>query len=170
MLSQNMISHLNQQIDLEHYSANLYLQMGAWCTHRGFVGCGEFLRNHAGQEQQHMHRLFVYVSETGALPLLGPVAAPRADYADLGEVFQQTLDHERTITGRINELVESALQEKDFATFQFLQWYVSEQHEEEALFQRIVDMIKVIGLDGRGAYFFDKEIRKLTTPLAARQS
>lgn len=161
MLSNTMIERLNQQINMEHYSANLYLQMSAWCDHQGLSGSAAFLKQHAAEEMEHMHRLFRYVSETGALPLVGALKAPPAQYKNLAEVFKATYEHELEVTRSINALVAAALAEQDFSTFQFLQWYVSEQHEEEHLFKGILDKIDVIGIDGRGLYFLDEEIRKL---------
>ncbi len=167
MLSQTMTDRLNRQINLEFYSSNLYLQMAAWCDHKGYAGCAGFLKQHAAEEMMHMQKLFGYVSETGGLPLVGAVEAPPAEFADLGDVFRKTLEHERFITGKINDVVAAAFEEKDFSSFQFLQWYVAEQHEEEALFQGIVDKIEIIGLDGKGIYFLDKEIAKLAQNRAA---
>ena len=161
MLSTAMTDRLNHQIQLEQYSSNLYLQMSAWCDHQGYTGSAVFLREHAGEEMVHMHKLFDYVCETGALAQIGALEAPKSDYKSLGEVFEATYKHELTVTAAINQLVASALAEQDFSTFQFLQWYVSEQHEEERLFKSILDKISVIGLDGKGIYFLDKEIRKL---------
>ena len=161
MLTPAMIGRLNKQIGLEQYSSNLYLQMSAWCDHQGYTGSAAFLREHAAEELQHMHKLFDYVCETGALAVLGALDAPPSGYKSLGEVFEVTYKHEISITGGINQLVASALAEQDFGTFQFLQWYVSEQHEEERLFKSILDKISVIGLEGKGIYFLDKEIRKL---------
>lgn len=161
MLSQKIIGLLNRQINLEFYSSNLYKQMGAWCENKGYTGCASFLAGHAGEETMHMEKLFAYVSECGALPVLGTIAAPPVEYPDVASVFRATLEHERAITSAINALVAAAFEEKDFATFQFLQWYVSEQHEEEHLFQGILDKLSIIGVDGKGIYFFDKEIRKM---------
>ena len=166
MLSSTMTDRLNTQINLEFYSSNLYLQMAAWCDHKGYSGCAGFLKQHAGEEMLHMQKLFTYVTETGGLPVLGSIDAPPAQFGDLGDVFRKTLEHERFITSKINDLVASAFEEKDFSSFQFLQWYVAEQHEEEALFQSIVDKIQIIGLDGKGIYFLDKEIGKLTAQRA----
>ena len=160
MLSVVMIDRLNRQIQLEQFSSNLYLQMSAWCDHQGYTGSAAFLREHAGEELVHMHKLFDYVCETGALAQIGALEAPQSDFKSLGEVFEVTYKHELTITAAINQLVASARAEQDFSTFQFLQWYVSEQHEEERLFKSILDKIAVIGLDGKGIYFLDKEIRK----------
>ncbi|GHX80797.1 ferritin [Vibrio cholerae] len=108
MLSQAMVEHLNEQINLEFFSSNLYLQMSAWCEDKGFDGAAEFLRAHAVEEMQHMQRLFTYVSETGALPILGAIAAPRHDFASLGEVFRETYQHEQKITQQINKLAHVA--------------------------------------------------------------
>ncbi|SDH06258.1 non-heme ferritin [Propionivibrio dicarboxylicus] len=161
MLSSDMVERLNKQINLEQYSSNLYLQMSAWCDHQGYVGSAAFLKEHAAEELTHMHKLFDYVSETGALAVLGALKAPPAKYKSLGEVFKTTYEHELAITKAINGLVASALAEQDFASFQFLQWYVSEQHEEERLFKSILDKIEIIGVEGKGLYFVDKEIGKL---------
>lgn len=161
MLTSKMVERLNHQITLEQYSSNLYLQMSAWCDHAGYSGSAAFLREHATEELVHMHKLFDYVCETGAQATLETVKAPPANYESLGDVFKKTYEHELQITAAINQLVAAALAEQDFSTFQFLQWYVSEQHEEERLFKSILDKIDVIGLDGKGIYFLDKEIRKL---------
>lgn len=162
MLSKNMVSLLNRQINLEYFSSNQYLQMAAHCSYKGFDGCASFLRGHAKEELVHMQKLFDYVQDCGALPVLGTIEAPATEYASISDVFRKILSHEQLITGRINELVGAALEEKDFSTFNFLQWYVAEQHEEERLFTNILDKLAIIGEEGRGVYFFDKEVRKLT--------
>ena len=162
MLSNAMVDRLNKQINLEQYSSNLYLQMSAWCDNQGYTGSAAFLKEHAAEELTHMHKLFDYVSETGALAALGALKAPPAKYKSLAEVFKITYEHELSITKAINTLVASALAGQDFSTFQFLQWYVSEQHEEERLFKSILDKIEIIGVEGKGIYFLDKEIRKLS--------
>lgn len=167
MLSPTTIDSLNDQINLEQYSSNLYMQMSAWCDHQGYTGSAAFLRDHAMEELQHMYKLFDYVCETGALAQLAAVEAPPASYASLEEVFRLTYEHELKITRAINKLVANALAEEDFSTFQFLQWYVSEQHEEERLFKSILDKIAIIGMEGKGIYFLDKEIRKLAGGNAA---
>jgi|GEM_PF-37573 len=164
MLSESIVSLLNRQINLEYFSSNQYLQMAAHCAFKGFEGCSAFLRGHAREELVHMQKLFDYVQDCGALPVLGAIEAPKTDYSSVADVFRKTLEHEQFITGRINELAGAALGEKDFSTFHFLQWYVAEQHEEERLFMSIIDKLRIIGEDGRGIYFFDKEMRKLATP------
>ena len=161
MLSNNLIGHLNQQINLEFYSANLYLQMSAWASYKGLDGCAVFLRAHADEEMGHMQRLFTYVNETGALAKLGAIDAPPTEFDSITDVFSIIYKHECGITEDINRLVDAAFTEKDYSTFHFLQWYVAEQHEEEGLFKSILDKLDIIGTDGQGLYLFDMEIGKL---------
>ena len=161
MLTKAMLDKLNQQINLEFYSSNLYLQMGAWCNEHGYEGASAFLLRHADEEQQHMQKLFSYVSETGALPILGEIAAPQHEFKSLKEVFELVLEHEKFITEKINQLVEVSFAEKDYSTFNFLQWYVAEQHEEETLFKRILAKFTLVGDDQRGLYYVDKELAAL---------
>ena len=87
MLKTKMIKLLNAQINLEFYSSNLYLQMSAWCEEKGFEGAAEFMRKHALEEMDHMNRLFTYVSETGAMPILGAIDAPPHEFDSLADVL-----------------------------------------------------------------------------------
>ena len=161
MLDPKLVDKLNAQINLEFYSSNLYLQMAAWCEWKGMPGAGRFLRQHATEEMQHMQRLFDYVSETGALPRLGAIEEPRTEFGSVAEVFELTYEHEKLVTQRINELADLAFSSKDFSTFNFLQWYVAEQHEEESLFSGILDRIRLIGTEGQGLFHIDRELESL---------
>lgn len=161
MLSEHMLDCLNQQINLEFYSSNLYLQMSSWCEFKGLEGCADFLKSHAVEEMEHMNRLFTYVNETGGLARLGQVDAPPFEFESITDVFQQTLDHEKHVTGKINHLARTSRDENDFSTLNFLQWYVAEQHEEERLFRSILDKIEMIGLTGNGLFLIDQEVAKL---------
>ena len=167
MLKETIVERLNAQINLEFYSSVLYLQMSSWCESKGLGGCSGFLRRHAAEEMEHMHRLFGYVNETGAMVKIGAIEAPPEDFKDVTEVFRQTLAHEIEVTQSINELVAATFEAKDYSTFQFLQWYVAEQHEEERLFRGILDKIELIDLSGRGLFLFDKEIEALDVAPAA---
>ncbi len=161
MLNQAITNKLNEQINLEFYSSNLYLQMSAWCANKGYDGAAAFLLDHADEERSHMQKLFDYVSETGGLPLLGAIAAPKTEFNSLREVFEATMAHEKIVTAKINELVELTFANKDYATFNFLQWYVSEQHEEEHLFQSILDKFAIVGEEGKALYLLDKDLSAL---------
>lgn len=161
MLKPAMIEKLNEQINLEFYSSNLYLQMSAWCEEKGFEGAAEFMRKHALEEMDHMTRLFTYVSETGALPILGAIDAPPHEFSSLADVFEKTYQHECHITERINALAHNAFSNQDYSTFNFLQWYVAEQHEEETLFKSVLDKINLVGHDGHALFFVDKDLAKM---------
>tara|TARA_B110000046_G_C12958508_1_gene383384 strand:- start:629 stop:1126 length:498 start_codon:yes stop_codon:yes gene_type:complete len=158
MLKQEILKKLNVQINLEHFSSNLYLSMSSWCKAKGLDGAAGFLIDHSNEELGHMHKLFNYINETGGQAIVSGIGSPENKFKDLKDVFEQTYKHEKYITAKINELVEFTLNQKDYATFNFLQWYVREQHEEEALFNGILDKIDIIGLEGRGLYIVDKEI------------
>ena len=162
MLSDKMLDKLNEQINVEFYSSNLYLQMSSWCESQGLEGCATFLQEHAAEEMQHMQRLFTYVNECGALAKIGAIEAPPTDFESIDQVFETTLEHERYVTRKINELADVAFQQKDYSTFNFLQWYVAEQHEEEKLFNTILDKIRIIGTEGRGLYHFDEQLRQMS--------
>ena len=170
MLSEKMVTCLNEQINLEFYSSNLYLQMSSWCEAKGLEGCSTFLRSHATEEMTHMQRLFTYVNETGAMAILGQIDAPPTEFQSIVEVFRSTYEHECLVTRKINELADTAFGEKDYSTFNFLQWYVAEQHEEEALFKSILDKIEIIGTDGKGLFFIDQEIGRMTNGRTAAPS
>lgn len=158
MLSEKLLKKLNTQVTLEFFSSNLYLQMSAWCDNKGLSGSAKFLRAHAAEEMEHMQKIFDYIQDTGSLAILDAIEKPEVEYANLKDIFAQTYQHEKMITQQINELVDIALSEKDYSTFNFLQWYVAEQHEEEKLFKSILDKITIIGLEGRGLFMIDREI------------
>ncbi|MCW2254516.1 ferritin [Providencia alcalifaciens] len=162
MLTNDMISKLNEQLNLEFYSANLYLQMSAWCSDKGYEGAAAFLKAHSQEEMEHMQRLFDYLSDTGALPLLGQIAAPPIAFESIADVFTRTYEHEQYITGEINKLAHLAMTTQDYSTFNFLQWYVSEQHEEEKLFKSILDKLDMVGESGKALFLLDKDLKNMS--------
>lgn len=162
MLSKKIQSALNNQIAQEGYASSYYLSMASWCDHEGLQGAASFLYKHADQEKEHMMKLFRYVNDAGGHAIAPAVKEPPHTYKNISNVFELILQHEQAVTKAINTLVEQCLNEKDFSTFNFLQWYVAEQHEEERLFKSILDMIKIAGLEGRGLFLIDKEIGKLS--------
>ena len=161
MLSEKLLKKLNDQVTLEFFSSNLYLQMSAWCEHKGLNGSARFLKTHANEEMAHMHKIFDYIQDTGSLAIIEQIEKPISNFKDVKDVFERTYKHEKMITAQINEIVDLALTEKDYSTFNFLQWYVAEQHEEEKLFKSILDKFEIIGLDGRGLFMIDREIGSL---------
>ncbi|MDX6914615.1 non-heme ferritin [Pectobacterium carotovorum] len=167
MLKKEMIQKLNEQLNLEFYSANLYLQMSAWCGDKGFEGASSFLKIHSQEEMQHMQRLFDYLDDTGSLPVLGAIAAPPIDFDSLADVFKQTYEHEQLITAKINELAHAAMALQDYSTFNFLQWYVAEQHEEEKLFRSILDKLALVKASEGGLFFIDQDLKKMSAAPSA---
>jgi ferritin len=117
-----------------------------------------------------MYKLFDYVNETGAMARVGPLETPKAEFASILDVFKLTLEHEQFVTGKINDLTDVALSEKDFSTFNFLQWYVAEQHEEEALFKSIIDKLELVGTEGKGIFLLDREMSTMHAAPAAAES
>lgn len=161
MLSSSMLEKLNSQINLEFYSSNMYLQMSSWAESKGFEGCATFLSKHADEEMEHMKRLFTYVNETGSMARIGTIAAPIEEFDSIKDLFEKVYEHECLITKEINGLAHAAFTNQDYSTFNFLQWYVGEQHEEEKLFKGILDKIDIIGEDGKGLFFIDKEVGQM---------
>ncbi len=170
MLSNKMIQKLNEQITVEFYSANFYLQMSSWCAFHSLESCSDFLRMHSQEEMEHMFRLFDYINDTGAQAKLEAINKPPHEFENVKQLFEATYAHEQFVTKKINELAEVAFSEKDFSTFSFLQWYVAEQHEEEKLFKSIVDRIDIIGLEGRGLYDLELEIQKIKSSKTKKAS
>jgi ferritin len=160
MLNESVLRLLNDQIEHEYYSVNLYLAMGSWANAKGLRGSAAFFEKHSGEEMIHMRKLFDYVNATGAQAIVPAVPKPPESFGSLREVFRSTLEHEMFITGKINALVDECLRLKDYSTFNFLQWYVAEQHEEENLFRSVIDLLELVGTEGRGVFFADKEIGK----------
>lgn len=158
MLKTEMVEKLNEQMNLELYSFLLYQQMSAWCSYHSFEGAAAFLNRHAQEEKGHMQRLFDYLTDTGNLPQIKTVPSPFAEYGSLEELFRATYQHEQLITQKINELAHVAMTSQDYPAFNFLQWYVSEQHEEEKLFKSIMDKLALAGKSGEGLYLIDKEL------------
>lgn len=158
MLKLEMIEKLNEQMNLELYFLLLYQQMSAWCSYYTFEGAAAFLRCYAQEEMTHMQRLFDYLTDTGNLLRINTVEFLFAEYFLLDELFQETYKHEQLITQKINELAYAAMTNQDYLTFNFLQWYVFEQHEEEKLFKLIIDKLSLAGKSGEGLYFIDKEL------------
>lgn len=161
MLDPRIADLLNAQLGRELYSANLYRQMAAWCDHQGLAGSAAFLDAQAADEDDHFRRLYRYLRETGSRALVPAVPAPPGAWADLAAVFHDALAHEQGITAAINALYKAAFDAGDFATVTFLQWFTSEQHEEERLLRTVLDKLRIIGADAKGLYWIDREIGKL---------
>ncbi len=161
MLKENIVQKLNEQVNLEMYSSNIYLSMSAWCANKGLKGSADFLLRHSKEELSHAYKLFDYINEAGENAKIGAIAEPMSEFVSLRDVFERTYKHELIVSKSIFDLVDFSLSNKDYSTFNFLQWYVAEQHEEEKLFKEILDKIDIVGMEGRGLFMLDKEIGQL---------
>jgi len=158
MISKTIEKALNKQIAEEAYASYYYLAIASWCDKSGLPGSAKFMYAQSEEEKTHMIKLFVYINETGGHAITPAIKQPPLEYISVQNIIELVLEHERTITRYINDLVELCLKEKDFGTFTFLQWYVSEQHEEKRLFTGLLDKIKALGNDTGAMYWIDKEL------------
>lgn len=162
MLSKNIETVLNTQIRIEAESSQVYLSMACWAEVQGFAGIAQFMFLQSDEERAHMLKLVKYVNERGGHALITELKTPKTSYGTFKEMFEELYQHELFVSNSINELVHISLQEKDYATHNFLQWYVAEQIEEEAQAKNILDKINLIGDDKGGLYLFDRDIQQMT--------
>ncbi len=163
MRNESIENILNEQIDKEAYSSQLYLSMAVWADGQGMSGVSTFMYTHAEEERGHMLKLVRFVAERGGNVIVPAVEQPPVDFKTIRGMFETLLDHEIMVTESINEIVFLTLQEKDYTTHNFMQWFVSEQMEEEALARTILDKLTLIGdQPGGGLYEFDKDIAKIS--------
>ena len=167
MLLEKIEQALNEQIKIEAESSQVYLSMASWAEIQGFEGVASFMYMHSDEERMHMLKLAKFVNERGGHAKVSALQAPPDSFGSFKEMFQTLFDHEVMVSQKINDLVDITLTEKDYATHNFLQWYVSEQIEEEALARNILDKINLIGDDKGGLYLFDNDVKLLTanTPI-----
>ena len=151
-------SALNDQIKKEASSSQYYLSMASWAETNGLNGTASFMYTHSDEERFHMLKLVKFVNERGGRAIVPQLDAPPMDFKNLKNVFESLLEHEIGVTESINNLVDICLQEKDYTTHNFVQWYVSEQLEEEALARTILDKLNLIGTDAGGMYMFDRDL------------
>jgi ferritin len=162
MISEKVEAALNNQIVLEGQSSQFYLAMASWAENKGFGGTCEFLYRQADEERTHMLKLVRYVNERGGTAIISQLNSPPKDFETLINVFRLLLSHELNITAKINDIVHVCLEERDYTTHNFMQWFLSEQIEEEATARSIMDRINLIGNDKGGLYLFDRDLENLT--------
>ena len=156
MLNKKVEEILNRQVDREAYSSNLYLAMAVWAEVNGLEGTSKWLYAQADEERMHMLKFISYINERGGRAIISAIEQPPAEYKDVKEVFEKVLAHEQFVTASINEIVEVTLAEKDFTTHNWIQYFVTEQIEEEASVQSIIDKLKLLG--EHNLYMFDRDI------------
>lgn len=165
MLSEKMKQGLNTQLTLEAQSSQAYLAMASWAEIQpGLDGVTAFFYRHSDEERMHMLKLVAYINERGGFAVIPALAQPVLTYPSLKHAFNALLQHEMEVSASINDLVHTALEERDYATHNFLQWYVAEQIEEEQLARKLNDKLEMIGDDKSGLYLFDRDILNVGQP------
>lgn len=162
MLTKKIEAALNAQVLVEAESSQFYLAMASWAENQGYNGTAGFLYRHSDEERLHMLKLVKFINERGGRAQIPAISQPPKDFKTINNVFENLLNHEVNVTKEINQVVDICLKEKDYTTHNFMQWYVSEQIEEEALARTIMDKLKLIGSDKGGLYLFDRDLENLT--------
>ena len=172
MLSEKMAEALNKQVNNEIYSAYLYLSMSAHSTFIGLKGFANWFMVQYQEEMVHAMKIYDYINDQGGQVKLMAIAQPPTEFGSPLDMFEKTLKHEKFVTTSINDLVNLAIKEKDHATNIFLQWFVTEQIEEEANDNEIIAKLKLVGKEGNGLYMIDKELaaRVFTPPSTSNES
>jgi ferritin len=166
MISDKMTEALNEQVNREMYSAYLYMSMSAHCNQAGLKGFANWFMVQYHEEMLHAMKIYEYIQRQGAAVALAAIKAPPASFASPMDMFTQTLAHEQFITRSINDLMELAIAEKDHASQIFLEWYVTEQVEEEENDNDILAQLRLIGDNPQGLMMLDRELaaRMTTVP------
>ncbi len=158
MLSSKMEKTINKQINAEIWSAYMYLSMAADLEEKGLPGFANWMKIQWQEEISHAMKFFDYVNERGGRVILEPIAKVKTKWKSCVEIMQETLDHEKHVTSLINQLVDLAIEEKDHATNNMLQWFIAEQVEEEATADELLTKIKMIDGKGHAMLMLDKEL------------
>ena len=166
MLSEKVQNALNDQLNAEMYSAYLYLSMNAYFSAVNLNGFANWMYAQAQEELMHAMKFYEFINQRGGKVVLAKIEAPPTEWDTPLSVFAETLKHEQLVTSLINALVETALTERDHATNIFLQWFVTEQIEEEESAGNVLDQLKLIGDDKSGLFMVDRELSKRGAPEA----
>ncbi|MFW5851171.1 MAG: ferritin [Bacteroidota bacterium] len=157
-MNTEIITAINNQIQAEIYSSNLYLSMSSWANAHGYKGMSHWLKQQALEEHTHAMKFIAFLEDRNAQPEILQIDKPDAEWSGIKEVFEKVLAHEQKVTRLINDIYDLALSHKDHASTSFLQWFIDEQVEEEATASEILDEISLAGEKGVGIYMIDKEL------------
>jgi ferritin len=158
MLTKKVEGAMNGQLAVELQSAYVYLAMSAYCEAESLPGMAQWLRRQAQEEVDHAMRFYTFITDRGARVRFEGLTKPRERYSSPLDVFEQALDHERNVTRSIADLYGLVVSEKDYAAQAWLDWFATEQVEEEKSVGHIVDSLRRIGTAGDALFFLDKEL------------
>lgn len=160
MLSKTLQNTINNQIQAEMFSSYLYLSMSAYCEMNNYLGAAKWFKLQSEEEWEHAMKFYKFVIDRGGKVQLKAIDQPQHDFKSLLGAFEETLVHEKKVTALINKLYEQALKESDYPTQIFLQWFITEQVEEEANAVAIIERIKMVGEKASSILWIDKELGK----------
>jgi len=163
MISKIVEKAINEQITKEEDSSRLYLSMASWAERNGFPGAANWLYVQAEEERVHMLKLVHYLNDREGAAIIPALEAPVSKFKSLLEVFHEVLKHEEFISASINDLFAACNKEKDFSSANYLQWYITEQIEEEHNARNILDQIKLAGTHEGGMFLMDKEFASMAS-------
>ena len=166
MLKKKIQEQLNEQINAEIFSGYLYYAMEAYFESEDLNGFASWMHVQAQEELLHAQKFFNYINERGGKVELEAIEKPKAEWDSPLQAFEEAYEHETTVTERINNLYDLALEEKDHATASFLKWFIDEQVEEEATADEIVNKLKRVGDSGHGIFMLDSELGNRTLDTA----
>ncbi len=170
MLDTKIEQALNAQIEKEAFASYSYLSMAVWCDSQGLEGCARFFYRQAEEEHLHMMKIIHYIIERNGKPIIPSINNPKNEYNSIHEIFELTLKQEMSVTQSIHEIITSTEKLNDYSTQNFLQWYVTEQREEEAVIMKILDKLKLIGQGNLSLYYIDKEVEKINSQIITQES
>lgn len=160
MISESIQKSINDQINEELYSAYLYLAMSAYCESINYRGFAAWMKIQSDEEKKHAERFYSYLIDRNGRVMLRAVSAPPVEFGSIRELFEQTLEHEKKISGLINNIYDLAVREKDFATQEHLNWFVKEQVEEESSALTILEQVKMAGDKPGNLMYIDRHVGK----------
>ncbi|MDR1894671.1 MAG: ferritin [Spirochaetales bacterium] len=158
MIKESIVQALNGQVNAEYYSAYLYLSMSSYAGQAGYPGIANWLFLQAKEELDHGTRIYRYILERGAAPLLTDVKAPAVNFTGMKDIFERILAHEKHVTALIDKIATLVLEEKDHAAYSFILWFVNEQVEEENSAQAILAKVRLVETHPGLLYRLDDEL------------
>ena len=157
-MNKTVVENLNKQLNRELYSSYLYLSMSAYCASQNLSGCAHWFRLQSQEEETHGMKIYDFILQRDGEVVLEGIQKPLGQFESIVDVFEKAYAHEKHVTQCLNDLAGVAMQEKDHATAIFLQWFITEQIEEEANVKGLLENLKLAGGSGQGLLMIDREL------------
>jgi ferritin len=162
-LSKSISTLLNEQLTKEAHASQIYLSYASWAAKQGYAGIANFLFRHAEEERNHMMKILEYILQRGGEVSVVAIPAPPSNPTSVHNCFEKVFSHEVDNTASVYKVVKASLEEEDWATWNFMQWFVKEQIEEETLAMSLLDKVKIAGADKMSSdilYSLDRDLEK----------